>query len=227
MLVRHRLVLTTSLRHLVPSLFCSIYCSLSTIPMGTMTRATLLAKDDGVLAGQALANRIFAAVDPDLEGLGLPLQQALRGQNVFDLARADAKGESTEGSVRRRVTVATDNGLAGLSEAALGPDHMHDPVAAVAERVELDAELLAVGLEHPKLDLRLVVNDPKRPRERRRRVVHRRDGILGPPNLQPSLAEAREGLRRRHLVDEMQVDVENRRSVRLLYDDVVVPHLLK
>lgn len=35
--------------------------------MGTMTRATLLAKDDGVLAGQALANRIFAAVDPDLE----------------------------------------------------------------------------------------------------------------------------------------------------------------
>ena len=31
-----------------------------------MSKATLLAKADGVLAGQALANQIMAAVDPDL-----------------------------------------------------------------------------------------------------------------------------------------------------------------
>jgi len=41
--------------------------SLSTIPADTVSRATLLAKADGVLAGQALANQILAAVDPDLE----------------------------------------------------------------------------------------------------------------------------------------------------------------
>jgi len=40
--------------------------SLSTIPIETVSRATLLAKADGVLAGQALANQIMAAVDPDL-----------------------------------------------------------------------------------------------------------------------------------------------------------------
>jgi nicotinate-nucleotide pyrophosphorylase (carboxylating) len=37
------------------------------IPADTVSRATLLAKADGVLAGQALANQILAAVDPDLE----------------------------------------------------------------------------------------------------------------------------------------------------------------
>ena len=41
--------------------------SLSTIPEATLSEATLLAKADGVLAGQALANQILAAVDGDLE----------------------------------------------------------------------------------------------------------------------------------------------------------------
>ena len=39
---------------------------LSTIPVETESTATLLAKADGVLAGQALANQILAAVDPDV-----------------------------------------------------------------------------------------------------------------------------------------------------------------
>ena len=39
---------------------------LSTIPLETESTATLLAKADGVLAGQALANQILAAVDPDV-----------------------------------------------------------------------------------------------------------------------------------------------------------------
>jgi len=38
----------------------------NSIPIETTSRATLLAKADGVLAGQALANQILAAVDPDL-----------------------------------------------------------------------------------------------------------------------------------------------------------------
>ena len=39
---------------------------LSTIPVETESTATLLAKANGVLAGQALANQILAAVDPDV-----------------------------------------------------------------------------------------------------------------------------------------------------------------
>ena len=39
---------------------------LSTIPLETESVATLLAKANGVLAGQHLANQILAAVDPEL-----------------------------------------------------------------------------------------------------------------------------------------------------------------
>jgi nicotinate-nucleotide pyrophosphorylase (carboxylating) len=41
--------------------------SLSTIPSETMSTATLLAKANGTLAGEALATRVLRAVDPELE----------------------------------------------------------------------------------------------------------------------------------------------------------------
>ena len=40
--------------------------TLATIPASTKSRATLLAKADGILAGQALCDRVLARVDPDL-----------------------------------------------------------------------------------------------------------------------------------------------------------------
>jgi len=58
-------------------------------------------------------------------------------------------------------------------------------------------------------------------------MVHRRDGLVRTANLQASLAKTSERLRGRHLVNELQVDVEDCRPVRLLNDDVIVPNLLK
>ena len=45
--------------------------------------------------------------------------------------------------------------------------------------------------------------------------------------MDPTLSKARERLRGRHLVNELQIDVKDRWPVRLLNDDVFVPNLLK
>jgi hypothetical protein len=58
-------------------------------------------------------------------------------------------------------------------------------------------------------------------------MVHRRDGLVRTPNLEAALAKTGERLGRSHLVNELQVDVEDRRPVRLLNDDMLVPNLLK
>jgi hypothetical protein len=58
-------------------------------------------------------------------------------------------------------------------------------------------------------------------------VIHRCDGEIRSPNLQASLTETGERLRRGDFVNQVKVDVENGRSIGFLYDDVVVPYLLK
>ena len=55
------------------------------------------------------------------------------------------------------------------------------------------------------------------------RVVHRGDGAVGAADFQPALAQAGEGLRRGDFVDQVQVNVQDGRGVRLLGDDVRVP----
>ena len=84
------------------------------------------------------------AADFDRERLRPTLQQALRREHVADFGRADAEGEGAERAVRRRVTVAADDGLAGLRRAELGTDDVHDAALLAAEAEQLDAELAAV-----------------------------------------------------------------------------------
>ena len=83
----------------------------------------------------------------DPHRLRLALGEALRGEHVLDLAGADAEGERAEGAVGGGVRVAADDRHARLRDAQLRPDHVHDPLAGGADRVERDAELLAVALE--------------------------------------------------------------------------------
>ena len=77
----------------------------------------------------------------------LLLGQALRGEHVLHLARADAQGQCAEGPVRRGVGVAADDRHSRLRHAQLGTDDVHDALAIRAQRVDRDAELLAVALE--------------------------------------------------------------------------------
>ena len=152
--------------------------------------------------------------------LRLALGERLRREHVLDLGRADAERERAERAVRRRVAVAADDRDPGLREAELGADDVHDPLAPAAGRVEPDAELLAVAPQRLELRRGELV---RRPVVRRDVVVHRRERQFGPPHLPPRQAQALERLRRGHLVDEVQVDVEQRRLALGLVDEVRFP----
>jgi hypothetical protein len=176
--------------------------------------------------------RLQLTLDGDRQGLGLVLQQRLRGQHVRDLAGADAEGQRAERAVRRGVAVAADDRVARLRDAQLRPDDVHDALPLRAQRVQLDAEVGAVLLQLGDLRGRGVVQDGDLPLlvpgRRGRGVIHRRHGALGAPHLQVALAQPREGLRRGDLVDEVQVDVQDGRRVgRRGAHEVRVPDLLE
>ncbi len=66
------------------------------------------------------------ARESDLHRLRPRLDDALGRQHVLDLAGPDPEGERAERAVGRRVRVAADDDHAGLGEAELGADHVHD-----------------------------------------------------------------------------------------------------
>src|SRR3954447_14367829 len=74
--------------------------------------------EDEILGGDAEAEVALVA---DAHRLGLGLDEALGGEDVLDLARADAEGQRAERAVRRRVAVAADDRKAGWVAAELGP----------------------------------------------------------------------------------------------------------
>ena len=78
-----------------------------------------------------------------------------------------------------------------------------------------------------RLELRARERVGDRPGERRDVVVHRRDGEVGAAHGAPGGAQPLERLRARHLVHEVQVDVEERAAIVVGGDDVRVPDLLE
>ena len=124
-----------------------------------------------------------AALHADLERLRLALEQALRGEDMLDLARADPEGEGAEGPVGGRVAVAADDGHARLGQPQLRPDDVDDPLAVRAEAEERDAELRGVAPELLDLEGGLRVDDRQVPRRGGRRVIrrgHRLDPVGAP-----------------------------------------------
>ena len=158
---------------------------------------------------------------------GRRLGQRLRGEHVLDLAGADAERQRAERAVGGRVAVAAHDRHPRLGEAELGPDHVDDALARRAHRVEADAELGAVRRQHLHL---LRARSGRRPAGGCSAVghvvVHGRDGEVGPADRAPGQAQAVERLRRRDLVDEVEIDVEEVGLAVAVADDVTLPHLL-
>ena len=81
----------------------------------------------------------------------------------------------------------------------------------------------AVGLELIELFERDLIDDGQRAVRRGNAVVGGGDGEIGTPHLEAALAQALEGLGRRHLVDQVQVDEQQGGSAGALVDYVGVP----
>ena len=137
------------------------------------------------------------------------LGQRLGGQDVLDLAGPDAEGEGAEGAVCRGVAVAADDRHAGLRPALLGADDVDDALVGVAHRVAGDAELGACCRRGPSA---------AGPRSGRPPACRCRwSGTLwsavatvrsGRRTVRPARRRPVEGLRRRHLVEQVEVDEE-------------------
>src|SRR6202007_1975037 len=82
-------------------------------------------------------------------------------------------------------------------------------------------------LEPLDLDARLLVHAALLDRRGRRGVVGDGDGGVGAADRAVRHAQALEGLRAGHLVDEVTVDVDDAGAVVLAMDDVAVPDLLE
>src|SRR5262249_54587655 len=105
----------------------------------------------------------------------------------------------------------------------LGSDHVHDALALAVNALVRDAELLAVGLQLLHLFGGDRVDNGERAVRGGDAVIGGGEGQVRPAHLETALAQALECLRRRNVVDQVQVDVEQRRRSRLLVHDMGIP----
>ena len=129
------------------------------------------------------------------------------------------------------MTVAAHDGHAGLGQPQLRPDDVHDALLGVAHRVQPDAELLAVSPQRLHLDPRYRVGDRLIDVDRRHVVVLGGDRQIRPVDRTVGQPQPVESLGTGHLVDEVQVDVDQIRLPRGALagpgnDDMIGPHLL-
>ncbi len=175
------------------------------------------------------------SIDANFAGLGFALEQALGGQDVFDFTGADSEGQRAKRAVRGGVTVAADDGHAGLGEAEFRADDVNNASVRAGHAVQGDAEFSGVGLH--LLDLgggQGVCNRCKAPtalvgvgRGGRDGVVHRGDGFLGAADFESTLAQAGKSLGRGDFMHEVQVDIEDGRGIGLFGDNVGVPEFFE
>ena len=152
--------------------------------------------------------------------------QALRGEHVAHLARADAEGEGAEGAVGGGVGVAAGDRHAGVDESELGADDVHDALAPGGEVEELDVVALRVDLEGGHHRLRLLVGVGPRHAVGGDDVVDGRHRPVEVRHPEPAFVQHVEGLRGGDLVGEVQADEELVLPGREPGHDVRVPDLV-
>src|SRR4030095_7560907 len=180
--------------------------------------------EDQVLRRQAERQ---IALDDDAHVLGGLLDQRLRRQHMLHLGVAAAEAERAKGAMGGRVSVAADDGEAGLSQPLLRPDDVDDALTDVVHREILDAEVAAVLFERLDLDARLLLRDSLAAVGGRHVVMGDGERGLRTMHLAAGGAQALEGLRARHLMDEMAVDIKQAGAVVLAMDEVTVPDLVE
>ena len=164
--------------------------------------------------------------------LKAPLKQTLARHHVRDLRCADPERQRAERAMRARVAVTTHNRHAGMRRTQFRPDHVHDATCITLQIQQVDAEGLAVPAKCLDLRARSPIQDRQTTwpvtGQCRHRMVNRRQRPVRTPQRQPTPAQHLERLRRRHLVNEMQVDVQHgRRRIRLRCHHMRIPDLVE
>src|SRR5579884_1104492 len=178
--------------------------------------------EDDVFRGDALRP---LAVNEDVQRLRLRLQEALGGENVLDFAGAYAEGERAERAMRGGVAVAADDGLAGLRNAELRADDVHDALILAVHVEEADTGFAAVLLEGMELGFGVLVENGQGAVGGGDGVVHDRKGEIGPADFAAFHPQPGERLGRGAFVNQMAVNINKSGIARLFIDDVVFTDL--
>jgi hypothetical protein len=147
-------------------------------------------------------------VDPDLAELRLRHRETLGRQHVAHLGGADAERDGADGTVRRGVAVAAGDGHARLAQAQLGPDDVDDALLARRHVEERHAKVLGVADHVDRHLLGQGVGVGTALVRGRDDVVEGGEGARGHADLHLRVRQPLEGLRGRHLVDEVETDQE-------------------
>ena len=177
-------------------------------------------RKDHVLCRHA---RLELSIKLNEEIFGFALQKALGREDHLDFARTDPVSKRAERAVRGGMTVAADDGRAGLAQSQLRTDYVNDSLFRAVQIKQRYPEFGAIRGQGADLIGGHLVETGKRPARGRNRMIHGCKCLIGAADFQTALPEAGEGLRRRDLVDQMQVDIENGGRVGLSNDDVGVP----
>ncbi len=117
--------------------------------------------------------------------------------------------------------------MPGWVSPSSGPMTCTMPRCGDRNPVQRNAERPAVVFELLHLPGRHLVEDRQRAVGGRDAVIHGRHRPIRTAHLEPALAQAGERLRRGDLVNQVEVDVEDRRRARVLSDDVGIPDFLE
>ena len=168
--------------------------------------------EDDVLGGHARRQR---AVDLDPHVLGLGLDQRLGREHMLDLGGADAMRERAEGAVGRGVAVAADDRRARQGEALLRPDDVDDALARGRTRRNIRCRTRARSWPAPRPAARLSGSSMPPLRSVVWMLWSTTASVFsGARTLRPDMPQALEGLRARHLVDEVAVDIDEAEPAR-------------
>ncbi len=149
---------------------------------------------------------------------------------MLDLGSADTVGQGAEGAVGRGMGVTTDNGHARQGRALLRADDVHDALAHVIHLEFGDAIFIAIIVEGLDLQARHLVGDRRDTafafRGGRHVVVGGGNDRVDPPRLAPGQLETFERLRRGHFVDDVTVDIDQRRPIVAPFHFMGIPKLI-
>ena len=136
------------------------------------------------------------------------LQQALRGQHVLDFAGADAEGQRAKRAVRGGMAVAAHDGQAGLRDAQLGADDVHDALVAAGHIEQRNAVSRAIPRQRLDLQAGILVEHGKLAVLRGYGMVHDRKGQVGAADFATGGLQAGKGLRRGDLMNQVAVNID-------------------
>ena len=180
------------------------YSKTCPVPPATPIRAEQ--REDDVLGRHA---GVELPLHPHLERLRAALEEALGGEDVLDLGGADPEGERAEGAVVAVWLSPHTIVIPGWVRPSSGPmtwtipwcgEPM--PWSGIPNSAQLSSRPLHLGGGHDVDDRQAAVGG-------RDRMVGRGQGLAGAPDPEAAGAQPVEGLRARHLVDEVQVDAEH------------------